>query len=144
MPLFDLRAGYDSLHRELEGTASRYSSAPPAPVKPQAPKDEEPIDQLPDHVTEAISDPVANDDGLDIPPSLRRVERPKPRVVLTKAQQLLLDIRALAPRDCLQWGLRHHDAYEQLSDQEKQEIADALMARSATLNGSGRIVGGGR
>src|SRR5215472_16908257 len=30
MPLFDLRAGYDSLHRELEGVPSRYATAPAA------------------------------------------------------------------------------------------------------------------
>jgi hypothetical protein len=30
MPLFDLRAGYDSLHRELEGVSSRYAAAPAA------------------------------------------------------------------------------------------------------------------
>ena len=30
MPLFDLRAGYDSLHRELEGVPSRYAAAPAA------------------------------------------------------------------------------------------------------------------
>jgi hypothetical protein len=28
MPLFDLRAGYDSLHRALEGKPSRYTAAP--------------------------------------------------------------------------------------------------------------------
>jgi hypothetical protein len=28
-PLFDLRAGYDSLHRELEGVPSRYGAPPP-------------------------------------------------------------------------------------------------------------------
>ena len=31
MPLFDLRAGYDALHRELEGVPSRYAAAPAAP-----------------------------------------------------------------------------------------------------------------
>jgi hypothetical protein len=30
MPLFDLRAGYDSLHRALEGKPSRYAAAQPA------------------------------------------------------------------------------------------------------------------
>jgi len=30
MPLFDLRAGYDSLHRALEGKPSRYTAAPAA------------------------------------------------------------------------------------------------------------------
>jgi len=30
MPLFDLRAGYDALHRELEGVPSRYGPAPAA------------------------------------------------------------------------------------------------------------------
>ena len=32
MPLFDLRAGYDSLHRELEGVQSRYGAVA-APVQ---------------------------------------------------------------------------------------------------------------
>ena len=32
MPLFDLRAGYDSLHRELEGVPSRYGAVA-APVQ---------------------------------------------------------------------------------------------------------------
>ena len=30
MPLFDLRAGYDALHRELEGLPSRYAAPPTA------------------------------------------------------------------------------------------------------------------
>lgn len=30
MPLFDLRASYDSLHRELEGAPSRYAAVPAA------------------------------------------------------------------------------------------------------------------
>jgi hypothetical protein len=33
MPLFDLRAGYDSLHRELEGVPSRYAAAPATPSR---------------------------------------------------------------------------------------------------------------
>ena len=76
------------------------------------------------------------DDGLDIPPSLRRApaKPAAPKSPLTKAQQMILDIRELSPKDCLQWGLKHHDAYEQLNDQEKQEISDALMARA--MNGS--------
>jgi AAA domain len=33
MPLPDLRAGYDSLHQELEGKPSRYGAKPEAPVR---------------------------------------------------------------------------------------------------------------
>jgi hypothetical protein len=45
MPLIDLRAGYDSLHQELEGTQSRYAAIL-APAQPMN-------DELPDHAKAA-------------------------------------------------------------------------------------------
>jgi hypothetical protein len=61
MPLDDLRAGYDKLHRELEGKPSKYAITTVAPDKGGA------IDSLPDH-----SAPPAKADPLDIPENLRR------------------------------------------------------------------------
>jgi hypothetical protein len=58
MPLFDLRAGYDSLHRELEGVPSRYTKTP----EPAAIAAKEPIDELPDH---------------SAPPSAPETDKPK-------------------------------------------------------------------
>ena len=60
MPMEDLRAGYDTLHQELEGKASRYSSARAVMSDKKA------------DMNDAIPEP---DDGLDIPLYLDR--RPK-------------------------------------------------------------------
>jgi hypothetical protein len=63
MPLIDLRMGYDSLHLELEGVASRYGAKSVDPAKVEI------NDSLPDSVTAAA-------DPLDIPASLdRRFDR---------------------------------------------------------------------
>lgn len=59
MPLFDMRAGYDSLHRELEGVPSRYT-APPPPVEKANGEAE---DTLPDFANGAEPPPVASDLG---------------------------------------------------------------------------------
>jgi hypothetical protein len=73
-----------------------------------------------------------NDDGLDIPPALRR---PKPE--LTLKERLLADIPALAsPQDCLHWGLAMSGFADQLRKEDRDELSAALQARQkALLNG---------
>lgn len=131
MPLFDLRAGYDGLHQELEGKPSRYSPAvqsiyaPPAKVQPIA---EEMNDAIPEH--DDKSDPG------DIPADLKR-EPAKPQNV---RDRLLSDIPHLAnSADCLTWGMSMHDLFEALNKADKETVREALLARTLSFaNGSGR------
>ena len=51
MLLLDLRAGYDSLHLELEGKPSRYRPAVASAGEPGRTIGEEINDSLPDHFT---------------------------------------------------------------------------------------------
>lgn len=90
MPLFDLRAGFDSLHQELEGKPSKYSQAIKA--NPEA---REVIGDFPTNsvraIVSAIDKPATqkvplrteiNDslpDGLDIPAHLRRAQPDDPK-----------------------------------------------------------------
>jgi hypothetical protein len=75
-----------------------------------------------------------NDDGLDIPPALRRLKQEP-----TLKERLLADIPALAsPQDILHWSLamsRHADA---LPKPDQDEIGAALQARQKIIlmNGS--------
>jgi hypothetical protein len=130
MPLFDLRAGYDSLHQELEGKPSRYSPAVQSiyapPVKAQTVA-QEMDDAIPEHNDK--SDPG------DIPESLKR-EPPKP---INVEERLLSDIPNLpTAQDCLHWGLEMHDTFETLNKTAKARVREALMARTVALaNGSG-------
>jgi hypothetical protein len=73
-----------------------------------------------------------NDDGLDIPPALRR---PKPE--LTLKERLLADIPALAsPQDILHWSLAMSGFADQLRKEDRDELSAALQARQkALLNG---------
>jgi hypothetical protein len=60
MKLSDLRAGYDSLHKELEGTPSRYSAVLAPKVEGNAPNADMGGDSLPDHSAPPVqaSEPV--------------------------------------------------------------------------------------
>lgn len=136
MPLFDLRAGYDSLHLELEGKASRYN---PAVKSVHAP----PLnDSLPDHSAAppaAVVVPIRQEqtDAGDIPVVLRRaVEVPKPTTV---KERLLSDIPMLnSAQDCLSWGLSMHDTFETLNKKDREAVREALFARQmSVMNGSG-------
>src|SRR5262249_1971338 len=49
MPLLHLRAGYDSLHRELEGVWSRYHQAPAPAINDELPGDLGPPKAVIDH-----------------------------------------------------------------------------------------------
>jgi hypothetical protein len=130
MPLFDLRAGYDSLHQELEGKPSRYSPAvtsiyaPPVKAKPIA---EEMDDAIPEH--DDKSDPG------DIPADIKR-EPAKPQSV---RDRLLSDIPHLPnSADCLTWGMSMHDTFETLDKADKETVWAALLARTLSFaNGSG-------
>lgn len=67
MTLFDLRAGYDSLHRDLEGKPSRYSEPPPQVLRGEFERiTVEPMnDSLPDHSAAPIDiAAVIPDDAL--------------------------------------------------------------------------------
>jgi hypothetical protein len=74
-------------------------------------------------------------DGLDIPPALRR---PKPEPTLK--ERLLADVPALrSSEDILQWSLAMSTVAEGLRPAERDEITAALAARQKiiTMNGGG-------
>lgn len=59
MPLFDLRAGYDALHMELEKAPSRYHAAAVSPAAPpRTTLREELNDSLPDHSAPPAAEPA--------------------------------------------------------------------------------------
>lgn len=127
MPLFDLRAGYDGLHVELEGKPSRYGVAvqsvyaPPVGTASQEMKD-----ALPDH-----SAPPAAANSNEVPE--------EPAKPVTVKDRLLSDIPALgSAHDCLRWGLTMADTFETLSKKDKGEVQEALMAQQVkVMNGAG-------
>ena len=75
-----------------------------------------------------------NDDGLEIPPALRR-QKPEPSL----KERLLADIPTLAsPQDILHWSLAMSGFADQLGKEDRDEIAGVLQARQkALLNGAG-------
>jgi len=98
MPLFELRAGYDGLHRELEGKPSRYAVSAPIPLA----ADTAPIDDI-SHV-------------LDAP-------APKP---LSLKEKLLADIPSNTTIvDCARWGIAVAKM-DGLTPLDREEIETAL------------------
>ena len=83
MPLPDLRAGYDSLYRELEGKPSKYAHAP----KVEATKPEL-NDELPDH----SAPPAPSAEVVAIQPTTLR-------------QQLLIELGQKKPDEVLMWAM---------------------------------------
>jgi hypothetical protein len=131
MPLFDLRAGYDSLHLELEGKPSRYNTAVVSVAAPARTVKEEINDSLPDHSAATVDET----DPFYIPDDLKR-EKPG-----TVKDRLLSDIPTLATaNECLSWGLAMSDTFETLNKKDKELVRVALMAQQAkVMNGSGRV-----
>lgn len=145
MPLFDLRAGYDSLHVELEKAPSRYGTAVKSVYAPQTTKAaatlaEEMDDEIPDHGDcPAVSAPEPTKaepqaDPFHIPDALKR-EKPA-----TVKDRLLSDIPHLtSAQDCLHWGLEMSDTFETLNKKDKATVREALMAQQAkVVNGTGQ------
>jgi hypothetical protein len=70
-----------------------------------------------------------NDDGLTIPPVLRR-QKPAPSL----KERLLADIPHLASaQDCLHWSLAMSNFADQLRKEDREEISVALQARQKAL-----------
>lgn len=152
MPLFDLRVGFDSLYRELEGKPSRYA---PAVQSIQAPLSASVAinDSLPEHSAPppvvvpdiltpqaAVVDTTTTEEG-DIPKFLRRVAsvpNTGKKQPSTK-DQLLLDIPRLdSVQLCLQWGLEKADEFGTLAKKDQDTVRNALIAQQAKLlNGTG-------
>jgi hypothetical protein len=129
MPLFDLRAGFDGLHLELEGKPSRYNTAVVSVAAPARTVKDEINDSLPDHSAAAEADPFYIPDDL---------KREKPASV---KERLLSDIPTLSTaNECLSWGLAMSDTFETLNKKDKELVRVALMAQQAkVMNGSGRV-----
>jgi hypothetical protein len=129
MPLFDLRAGYDSLHLDLKGEPSKYHMAITSPAAPPraATVAEDINDSLPEH-------------SADIVP-IKPNAAEEPATPKTIKDRLLADIPSLSNvTDCLKWGLAMHDTFETLSKKDKETVQNALIAKQATfLNGHAHI-----
>lgn len=141
MPLFDLRAGYDSLHRELEGKPSRYAPAVQscyAPATTIAPTStaEAIDDALPDH-SAAPTAPAEQDEATDEAPASKR----KPKHAGLR-DRLLADIPHLVSvQDCLHWGMEMSERFDTLGKKDKETLRGALMARQAQImDGVGEAV----
>lgn len=72
MPLFDLRCGYETLHQELTGGPSKYSSTP---ITEKVPLTVDLKDGIPDAIMDKL--PATNADPFHIPEDLRRTDAPK-------------------------------------------------------------------
>lgn len=108
MPIFDLRAGYDSLHNELQGEPSRYHAAVQSAAAPARTIAEEMNDSLPDH---------------SAPPPVK--------------DRLLAAIPKLSTyRASLEWQLANADDYERLSKTDRDEVHSAIVAHNGTLKAS--------
>lgn len=136
MPLFDLRAGYDGLHQELEGKPSRYHTAVVSPSAPPVGKT-----TLAQDLKDGIADFLVRDAApavvIPIAEDLEPSEVPvKPSSV---KDRLLSDIPALkSVHDCLHWGLSMSDTFETLPKKDKAVVHEALMAQQVKcMNGSG-------
>jgi hypothetical protein len=108
MSLTDLRAGYDSLHRELEGVASRYGSA----IERDKPVDMN--DELPEH---------------SAPPAAATTSAPVEnlREVILRQLKAITDIK-----DCLRFALEV-SVMQSLSKEDHQIINAALLAHQKVL-----------
>jgi AAA domain-containing protein len=117
MPLFDLRAGYDSLHQELEGKPSRYGL--PAKIETEA-------------ETRRVV-PIRDDIGDDLPDHSADPKRQSLK------DRLLSDIpNLMSVHDCLHWGLEMSPHATQLNKRDMNEVKTALMARQSMFsNGHG-------
>lgn len=123
MPLFDLRAGYDSLHRELEGKPSRYTAAVAAAQAPAAIDDELPAFLDRNAATPAVTEDASTARSAPVKP-------PEP----TLKQRLMSDIPNLKSfQDCTLWGFEMGHYSDQLPKVDQDEITSALMARQRTL-----------
>lgn len=108
MPLWDLRAGYDSLYAELEGKPSRYGPAVQSASAPARTIAEDLNDSIPDF-------------GVAAP-------------VTTTKDRLLAAIPTLSSnRASLEWQLAHVDDYESLPKEERDEVHAAIVAHNAKL-----------
>jgi hypothetical protein len=115
MMLEDLRAGYDSLHRELEGKPSKYAKILAGAASTEM------NDSLPDHSAPPVAD-VA-------PKSLE--------------EKLIADLANLnTPGDCTLWALQVSNM-EELPDDVFGRVNKALMKRQAErLEGARNRQGG--
>jgi hypothetical protein len=150
MPLFDLRAGYDALHQELEGRPSRYNSGvmtgvTTGPSQVSVSTGEAINDSLPDHSAkpaDAITIPITTSgtDPLEMPTFLRR-DLEQPERPANVKDRLLSDIPHLkSATDCLTWGLEMSQTFETLGKRDKELVRGALMAHQAKfMNGHGGI-----
>jgi hypothetical protein len=131
MPLFDLRAGYDGLYRELEGKPSRYTK----PETVATPVNLDMNDAIPEHPTPQVQ-PVAE----VVPPITASATIPaqgEPMKVNDLKVRLLADIPNLKTiADILQWGLTMSPQYETLPKKDRTIIQDELMARQNELIGA--------
>lgn len=160
MPLLDLRAGFDTLHEELEGKPSRYRNML---INAREAVTVAPIDELPAHsappakLPKAVTIPITQDNGGDggIPVFLQRqpthaahhddvmaqhaTASAPPMIPANPKDKLLRDIPLLSSvSECLQWGLEMSPAFDTLSVKDKRDVHSALVARQMTfLNGSG-------
>lgn len=118
MPLWDLRAGYDSLHLDLEGRPSRYGPAVQSAAAPARTIAEDLGDSIPDH---------------DAPPTA--AAQP------TTKERLLAAIPSLSTyRASLEWQMAHADDYETLPKGERDEVQAAIAAHNAKLKPSLHVV----
>ena len=119
MPLPDLRSGYDSLYRELEGKPSKYA-AEVERNKPVAMND-----SLPDH-----SAPPA---AALASPAAEAIQQPAARPAATLREQLLADLaQNRTARDCLRWALQV-SVMDGLSKDDHNAINTALLAHQKAL-----------
>lgn len=122
MPLFDLRAGYDALHQELEGKPSRYNTAVIAGVPSMAAKP-------------AINDALS-DHSMATESSEEQQKTAKPASMKDKLLSEIPDLGT--PQDCLTWGLQMSDVFETLGKKDKELVRNALTLHQAKLmNGAG-------
>jgi hypothetical protein len=117
MPLRDLRAGYDTLHQELEGKPSRYAAF-------LADSKVDIDDALPDHSAAPATAPSGDAPALSL------------------KDRLLADLKELkTTSDCLSWGITVSNMKDVTAD-EYIELSKALMARQQEIaknpgNGNG-------
>lgn len=123
MPLSDLRAGYDSLYRELENKPSRYAVAvsqqTPAPIN----------DALPDH-----SAPPAQAAQPAQPPAAAAPLVMDTFELLKLKTALLADIpNLLTLNDCLNWAKDAQPKKELLAEPDQGEVDAAFLKQQANI-----------
>jgi KaiC/GvpD/RAD55 family RecA-like ATPase len=112
MPLAKLRAGYDSLHHELEGKPSRYAQ----PVQPDNGK---PIDALPDH--------SAGPTAPTQPAEPTKTGTPNEAALLAE----LAELNSVG--DVMHWGLAVAKL-DGIDTGMRMRLSDALSARLVVVN----------